>query len=119
MMGKGLWDSPEGDLVLACARAELAASDRERIERRISAGVDWARVGDLATRHELVPLVYRHLRGRDDVPGELLERWESLVLRHSARGRMFLNALVDTVALLRSDRIPVVAFKGPSLALAA
>jgi len=87
----------------------------------VRGGIDWARLLALAARHGTSPLLQRHLPSLHDagVPKSTLA---AVWARHEANRRRndaMAAELARIVECLDAARIPVVPYKGPTLALAA
>lgn len=82
--------------------------------------LDWVYLLNLASRHGLLPLLYRHLNALAPaaIPKaiyiELWARYEITSRRNQAMARELLNIL----QMLDANGIPAIAYKGPSLAAA-
>lgn len=112
----------EAQLLLLCARVELAPAHRDAIARIVAdGGVDWELVLRLAVRHGLAPLAHRHLESvapravPKDVRAALWGRQEATLRRNRAMA----VELADIVEFLAEHGIAAIAYKGPTLALAA
>lgn len=106
---------PEMQLVRACARRTLRASDRERIRALLQAGVDWDRVVTLSLRHRLAPLVWSHLRA-ENVPAATAATLQGLFVRNAGAMLRLSGELLQIVELCRANDVLVVPYKGPALA---
>jgi putative nucleotidyltransferase-like protein len=110
--------SAEAELVLACARLELAPEGRARILQILDAGVDWALAIEIADGNAVVPLLARHLLALPDgiLPKELLvELWG----RHESaarRKRAMARELAQMLELFDANGIEAIPYKGPALA---
>ncbi len=94
---------PEEALLLRCAApGEAGALDAD--------GIDWDRLWDLAESHKLLPLVYWRLK-----PASMEESFRAN-LKNSL---LLTRELVQVMDLLAANRIPIIPFKGPTLALRA
>jgi hypothetical protein len=110
--------SVEAELVLACARLDLAPEDRVRILQMLDAGVDWALAIAIADGNGVVPLVARHLLALPDgvLPKALLVE---LLGRHESaarRKRAMAGELLQILDLFDANGIEAIPYKGPSLA---
>lgn len=111
---------PEIELLLCCARLSLPSAGRDRIMLLLGSELDWVTLVNQASRHGLVPLLYRHLNALAPaaVPKaifrELWGRYES----NSRRNRAMANELLNILRMLDANGIPAVAYKGPALAAA-
>jgi hypothetical protein len=110
---------PEHEVLRCCARVSLDADDRDRLRRALPLVRSWERLRRLASHHELTPLVYRHLGGelRAWCPPALLEGWHAAcrtILTHTQR---LTAELLAIVRLLRAERLPFRAYKGPVAAV--
>jgi len=108
----------EVQVLLCCARSVIEAGEHEHLRRLLDAGIDWARVVDMAQRHGLLPLLYRHLNALPDaaipraVLVELWGRHEATTRRNHARTWELLRIL----RLFDENGIDALPYKGPALA---
>jgi len=72
-------------LLLRCARIRMAPADAVWLRALLLAPLDWASLLRLASRHRLLPLLYRHLsrtcerRGQTPAEGGLSPSWPNSV----------------------------------------
>jgi hypothetical protein len=113
----------EVELLLACAHIRLRPEASARI-RELAGGVteiDWGWFLKIALRHGVMPLVYRQLSSvcPDAVPSEWMERLRDYFYLNAAHTHRLTEALCEALRLFEDEGIPVVPFKGPTLALSA
>jgi hypothetical protein len=110
---------PEARLLVCCARTTLADEEREELRQLLRQDLDWTRILHLGARHGLRPLLHRHLDQVEGVPrAARVELWaeaETIARRNHEMVRELLRIL----SVLESHGIRAVAYKGPTLALAA
>ncbi|MEP7069988.1 MAG: nucleotidyltransferase family protein, partial [Usitatibacter sp.] len=105
----------------ACARLELSPVESGNFLRIAGARLDWGVVLELASRHGLRPLLYRHLDALAPAAAPrpiFVELWgchESLARRNAAMAAELL-CIVDA---LEANAIPCLPYKGPALAQSA
>lgn len=82
---------------------------------------DWRSFARACDYHDVAPFIYFRLRGLADggVPPGLMEHVRLRYLEGSGRNYHLAQKLVDLTSLLEEQQIPVLAYKGPTLALAA
>jgi len=114
---------PEIELVLDCVGSSGAGPGcQERVAALIGAGgIDWNFALEFATRHGLMPLFHRRLPDccPDHVPADVLDRLRVYGRRVSALNTYLFSELVAIVRGLESRGVPVVCWKGPTLAVEA
>jgi hypothetical protein len=108
---------PEVTLLLAAARLTLDPPARARLQQLIQSNLDWTFILELASRHRLVPLLYRNL---DAVGGERVPRAEFMRLWQDSeqiarRNEQRVTELLRIVTTLEAEGIRAVAYKGPVL----
>jgi hypothetical protein len=119
-------------LLLACARAHLNPATEANLQRLLSQPLNWEQVISLASMHGLLPLLHRHLREYSQEPGadgatSPSKPVPAEVARHlqsdfnvAVAGNLFLTAeLINILRQLAAQDIPVLCYKGPSLAVLA
>jgi hypothetical protein len=82
---------------------------------------DWRGFARVCDHHDVVPVIYCRLRGLGGiaVPPGLLEHLRLRFLEVSGRNFHLAQKLVDLISLLEEHQIPVLAYKGPTLAMVA
>ena len=109
---------PEVDLLLSCARTEITPEITDRIRRLVEGKVDWIELIQLALRHDVVPLLYRHLQQAcpNSVPQDVLGAMGARYRTQSARAQRLAEELVQILARFEQEGILAVPYKGPVLA---
>ncbi len=116
--GCGAEGRREVELLLRCAST---APKVEAVRPLLEAEIDWQRLLEMAERHRVQPLLLHSLRRTHSaqVPAVVLDTLRERCFANTAKNLFLAGQLVRLLALLRARRIPVIAFKGPSLALMA
>ncbi len=109
---------PEAALILACARADTPPPHLQILCRE---PIDWERVLRQALIHGVLPVVYKSLAAhcRDRIPPPALASLHGPFLEIALRNRILAEELIAVRDLLTNRGIPMLAFKGPTLAMAA
>lgn len=106
--------------MLACAASRITRDRTERVTRAIHASPDWTRVHDHAWDHAVCPLVYRQVAaavaGGADVPTDALQRLRTTAAAIAAVNLRLTSELFTLTSALTGAGIPVISYKGPSLA---
>jgi hypothetical protein len=81
---------------------------------------DWRPFATACDSHQIAPFVFCRLRDLvgDSVPSGLLEHLRARFYEISANNYRLAKELVDLTSLLQSHGVPVLAYKGPALAMA-
>jgi hypothetical protein len=120
--GPQLAGSPELDLLLTCVCwPQRRLEDRQLIQRKLSAQLDWPLFLRLVQHHRLVPLVFRNLSagGPDSPSAELRKATDELRRLSISSARESLGSLGELRRLiqkLQAKDIPVRVLKGLPLA---
>ena len=79
---------------------------------------DWNALKELAQKHGVLPLCYKRLQsiGRELVPEHILGEFKNLYIANTLRNLKLQKELQKTIELLSGAGIPVIPFKGPTLA---
>lgn len=120
----------EARLILRCLRHAPIPVANEAVANSPIAGTDsdfahacdrieWARLTRAAATHGVLPLVYRRLKTAGDLPPEALTRMRAEFYGNSLNNLHLARELVRVIDLLKAKGIGAIAFKGPTLALAA
>jgi hypothetical protein len=111
--------SREADLLLTAIRPAFNEAAAARLRALIQSGLDWDFLNQLATRHRLSPIVYRRIDATapNDVPRPVfMEMWRQYEI-NARRNEVMLDEMLQAVDRITASGIPVVAYKGPILAL--
>lgn len=109
---------PEQELVRACARAKVDASNDARIQTLTRSPLDWQTVSDTAERHGVLPLLYWNLNRicPHDVPATVLDDLREQFRLNAQRNLMLTQELLALLAQWQEHSIFAIPFKGPLLA---
>jgi hypothetical protein len=112
---------PEHELLLCVARTRGAQAQAERAQELLRGGIDWPAVLMTALDHGVMPLLYRNfpILGLETAPGAFLSDLRALYLANTYRNLSLTRELLNVLAIFESVGIPVVAYKGPVLAVVA
>lgn len=112
-------DSPEVELLLLCARADLNVDREERVRQLVAADLNWDYLIQLADRHGLQPLLYWHLQRTVSaaVPQAALQNLRTAFQRVSALNVFLKHELKRLLSLFAADNVKAIPYKGPALAL--
>jgi hypothetical protein len=96
----------------------MEAIHSEQLKRLLRQELDWSYLADLAERHGLVPLLYRHLdaAGPTAVPKPVFGRLWSEYQANARRNILLTKELLKLLRLLEANGIPAIPYKGPALA---
>lgn len=113
-----LSQAPEAALLLACARIAPTDDNDRQVARILAEGVDWGRALALAEAHGLLGLLFRGARraGPAALPRHVEVRLWTYHEQLKHKNRLMGDELRVLVSLLEANGIPVVPFKGPTLA---
>lgn len=111
---------PEAELILSCARTRMDARSAARCVALARGPLDWGRLIGTAAPHGVVPLLHMHLGAlcADAVPTEALGRMRTHCRRAQARGLAQAGDLLEIVRRFAEAGVPVLPYKGPTLAAA-
>lgn len=106
---------PEAALLLCCARLDLQSGDREKIVRLLETDLDWTYLLDMAARHGLRPLLFRHLNAiaSAGVPKAIFARLWASHESTNRRNHAMAKELLKILALLDANGIAAIPYKGP------
>jgi hypothetical protein len=109
---------PEHELLLHCARTTMTSDAATEVITLIGKGIDWDDVLRLAFRHRLAPLLYWQLNAicPEAVPRFVLDRLRDLYHANARRNVSLTLRLLKILAIFDSHGVPVLSYKGPSLA---
>lgn len=116
--------SPELKLLCTCARTNIRPSHIARIHSSVEQRIDWKHFLNVARQHRVMPLVRRALSiagvlDKDDpaeVPDYVLTHFDQQFFDNLGRSLYMVDKLTRIIQLMTAKNIPVVPFKGPTLA---
>jgi hypothetical protein len=112
---------PEPELLLICSRTRGAEAQAARARELVRGGMDWAALLTTALDHGVVPLLYKNLfiLGPEAAPAPFVDNLRALAMANTFRNLSLTAELLRVIALLESNGVPAVAYKGPVLAATA
>lgn len=114
-------DRPENEVLLLCARTDLAPEQLTRLRSLVNGNLDWDYLHQLARRHSLIPLVFSQLDRsvKQFVSPQVMQRFRKDYQENAARNLIFADALTSLVKALAQVGVEAIVFKGPALAVSA
>jgi hypothetical protein len=108
---------PEAELLLRCAAPPGNGKHAERIRTLAGQTLDWDHVLHMAAVHAVTPLLYWALKAvrPESVPAALERRFQ----QNTQNSVHLTSELFQVMSLFASEGIPVLPFKGPTLAVTA
>ncbi len=112
---------PEIEVMLRCARPQIAADDVSRVRALLAGPVEWGAVITAAVSQDVLSLVYRNLTTvcGETIPDEIRRALDRYVERNARRNAGLARDLAAVFQLLEARAIPALPFKGCVLAAAA
>jgi hypothetical protein len=113
--------SLEIELLLCCARAHIDRQGFDRIRNLAHTQIDWVYVVSFATRHAMLPLLYRGLSAAcpEAVPQAILNHLRDHFYANALRMLRLTTELIQLLKAFAAAGIQAVPFKGPALAVSA
>ncbi len=108
---------PEDRVILACCQLALGTAPPHCLRNVITPGLEWEYLLPIASRHGVIPLLYRGLKTVSfaGIPAEAREQLQD-EFRHNTQWSLFITSeLLTILSLLKSHGISAVPFKGPIL----
>jgi len=109
--------SPEDELCLLLARAQLSPEARERALSLLAGPLQWPRLFERARRYGIFPLLYARLRtlGFPGVPDPVRSEWSKIFRFNAIQNELLARELARILRLLGDAGIPVMPLKGIAL----
>lgn len=106
--------TPECELILRCSRLDDDQSSKYRIMQLLENKIDWDYVEIIATRNQVLPLLYHNLKtiAPDVVPSSRMKIFEEEVKRITKWNEDMQEELLKTLELFKENSIQVIPFKG-------
>jgi hypothetical protein len=113
------FEQPEQALVAACLSPDVALQSRR--DELIQSGVNWDNLLVLASRHGVQPLLFRGLEAapKGSVPQAVLVKLYAFYRQNASHNLRHAGELHAVVEQFEKHNIPVLAMKGPVLAMQA
>lgn len=110
--------SSEINLLLCCSQTRLDNSVRQKINFLVKQQIDWEYLVSLATRHEVLPLLFNSLNAisPETIPIPIFEKLKVYFQSNVKRSLFLTSQLLRTISILQKNGINAVPFKGPMLA---
>jgi hypothetical protein len=110
---------PEAQLLLCCARTQMDTASVERIITLLQENIDWAYLLRMASRHNLVPLLYRNLEAVAPItiPEAIRADFKEQIQVDIQGNFLLTKELLHLLALINQQCIPALPYKGPVLAV--
>jgi len=112
---------PQNELLLCLARTRGAQAQAERAQELLRGGIDLPALLMTALDHGVMPLLYKNfpILGLEAAPASFLSDLRALYLANTYRNLSLTRELLSVLTTLESVGVPVVAYKGPVLAVMA
>lgn len=110
--------SAERNLILACSRTDFGFEEISRVNDVLNENLDWEFVFSTAYRNGVLPLVSWNLLKNfgGDLPPDIKDKINGFFYEHAAHNLFLTGKLIEIVKLLNAADIPVLPFKGATLA---
>jgi Uncharacterised nucleotidyltransferase len=111
----------ESDLSLRCCAVYGTFADRRRMPELVESGVDWNRFLMLANRNSVTPMVGARLgaEGAANLPRQVARALRLSYEVNALRSHHLTGCAVEIVDSFGAAGVPLIAIKGPALAIAA
>jgi hypothetical protein len=107
----------ETRILLCAARRTLTPVQRLQLQQLVEEDVDWRRLYASAYWHNMLPLLYWHLRDLAElVPAPVVASLETFFRQNTARMLALTAELLTIVRTLEAQGVPCVPYKGSALA---
>ncbi|MCA9192642.1 MAG: nucleotidyltransferase family protein [Planctomycetales bacterium] len=113
------FSSCEDELLICCSRVNLLPKHKQELDAILRKPIDWQVVLDKSWWHRVRPLMNRHLSQLDAglVPQAVLEAFAIQANELEQRSCRLMEQLRNVCTLLSQAELPVITFKGPTLAM--
>ncbi len=110
----------EVQLLLCCTRTFINAATADTIETLCCGNLDWTWLLSLADEHDVTGLLYQSLQDTcpDLVPVAVIDKLRRDFQTSTLNTLFFTQELVKLLQLIEAHDIPVLPYKGPTLAIA-
>jgi hypothetical protein len=110
--------SVEISLLLLCSRTHLDPVQIDRLQYLVQQPVNWSDLLTTADWHGLTPLLHNHLStyGTAFVPADILAQLQTSYRQNFQKNLRLTTELLKLVQYLETNGVPVLCYKGPTLA---
>lgn len=109
--------SRENELLLLCARTDMAEDHMKKVQRLVQEKLDWTYLLATAAQHGLLSLLFKNLSSCHDVlPHPVLIQLRTFYMTNSARNEYLSRELIALLEGFKAEKIDALPFKGPALA---
>lgn len=116
-MGSNLEISAEDQLLIFCAHTQLNNESKDHIIELINYNFEWDSFVKKATYHKLKPLIYLNLKDyKTLVPNDIFNDLNLFFSENAKKNLFFLMELKKILEIFEEHEIPVIPYKGPTLA---
>lgn len=114
-------NSLEKRLIIECSQTRLNSQQAERISYILSQSLDWDFVMSVADRNGLLTIVCWNLLKEfaDALPSEIKLLLSRFLQEHTQKNLYLTRKLIEVVKILEAVEIPILPFKGTTLAMQA
>lgn len=118
VLPNGLDRAVESQLIITCAQTDISSYQAEQIRCCLKNELDWHYILTVAGRNGVLPLISRLLCRRfvEFIPAETQDQLLQFVQIHTQNNLFLTSKLLSAMKLLEGHEIPILPFKGPSLA---
>jgi hypothetical protein len=111
-------ERPEIELLLCCARTRTDPTSADRLRALLREEIDWAYLLQTANRHRVAPLLYWNLNAAcpEVVPTNVLHQLREHFYANNMRNLFLIGELLKLLNIFEAQGIPVIPYKGPTLA---
>ena len=111
----------EDELILCCSRTQSDEETSDRIRALLKNEIDWSYLQKRGRWHGVMPLLYMNVNRacEGEVPRDLCQRLKKHYVAISRRNMVLTGELVRLLRLFEAHGIPIIPYKGPTLAVMA
>src|SRR5829696_1965171 len=111
----------EIELIVECSRTRIDAKRHSSISMLVHSSLDWDYIFNVSVRNAVLPIIsWNLLEHFSDLLPTDIKKTISVGYREHVQRNMYLSAkLLEIVKLFNAHSIPLIPFKGPSLAVQA
>ncbi len=109
--------SPERELILCCARANLDDATATRIRDILRGPLNWSDVTAMAFEHHVEPFLHENVKLAGDglVPAERLDHLRESARKAGGMAVLFSSELLRIHEIFETEGAPLIPYKGPVL----
>ena len=110
----------ERKLILSCCQTKPEPQVKSEIAHLLKENLDWDYIFDNCLKHRVVPLLYQNIKQENcNIPLNIVSKFRDFEQKNTFHNIFITSKLAEVIENFQSAKIPVISFKGSTLAVSA